>query len=150
MFTKKLWAGLGILAAVEMLGVSFSFLASSRKLDRGGQLRIVGKAADISVNSVIPFRSGKFYLVRLNDGGFLALSLACTHLGCPVTWNPGENKFMCPCHASQFNMEGVVLSPPAPRPLDYYPVIIEEGLVKVDTGKVFKRDQFNAKQVTYA
>lgn len=149
-FTRKIWAGLGIVAGLEVLGVSFSFLLSSKKPDAASNLKSVGNVQDIPVNSVIPFRNGKFYLVRMNDGGFIALSLSCTHLGCSITWDPEEKKFLCPCHASQFNIEGEVLSPPAPRPLDYYPVIIEDGLVKVDTGRRLKRNAFNSKQLTYA
>merc|ERR1719454_395818 len=32
-----------------------------------------------------------------------ALNAVCTHLGCVVPWNKAENKFMCPCHGSQYN-----------------------------------------------
>lgn len=149
-FTRKIWAGLGIIAGLEVLGISLSFLFSPKKTDAANNLKSVGNVQDIPVNSVIPFRNGKFYLVRMNDGGFIALSLFCTHLGCSITWNPEEKKFLCPCHASQFNIEGEVLSPPAPRPLDYYPVIIEDGLVKVNTGRRLKRSAFNSKQLTYA
>ena len=42
---------------------------------------------------------------------------------------------MCPCHASSFDITGDVLSPPAPRPLDIFPVRIENDIVKVDTRK---------------
>lgn len=149
-FTGKIWTGLGIIAGLEVLGLSFSFLFSSKNTDAENNLKSVGNVQDIPHNSVIPFRNGKFYLVRMGDGGIIALSLACTHLGCSITWDPEENKFLCPCHASHFNIEGEVLSPPAPRPLDYYPVIIEDGLVKVDTGRPLKRSAFNRKQLTYA
>lgn len=45
------------------------------------------------------------------------LNAVCTHLGCVVPWNAGENKFMCPCHGSQYNDEGKVIRGPAPRSL---------------------------------
>ena len=48
-------------------------------------------------------------------GGFHALDLTCTHLGCTVTATP--QGFACPCHGSCFTSEGQVLNGPAPRPL---------------------------------
>lgn len=34
------------------------------------------------------------------------LNAVCTHLGCVVPWNKAENKFMCPCHGSQYDKTG--------------------------------------------
>ncbi|NER33954.1 MAG: cytochrome b6-f complex iron-sulfur subunit [Oscillatoria sp. SIO1A7] len=45
------------------------------------------------------------------------LNAVCTHLGCVVPWNAGKNKFICPCHGSQYNSEGKVVRGPAPLSL---------------------------------
>lgn len=45
------------------------------------------------------------------------INSVCTHLGCVVPWNASENKFMCPCHGSQYNEEGKVVRGPAPLSL---------------------------------
>ncbi len=45
------------------------------------------------------------------------LNAVCTHLGCVVPWNASENKFICPCHGSQYNNEGKVVRGPAPLSL---------------------------------
>lgn len=45
------------------------------------------------------------------------LNAVCTHLGCVVPWNSGENKFMCPCHGSQYDNTGKVVRGPAPLSL---------------------------------
>ncbi|GAB5030989.1 cytochrome b6-f complex iron-sulfur subunit, partial [Nannochloropsis oceanica] len=37
------------------------------------------------------------------------LNAVCTHLGCVVPWNKAENKFMCPCHGSQYDKTGKVV-----------------------------------------
>ena len=79
--------------------------------------------------------NGRFYLARLEDGGFLALYQRCTHLGCNVPWDQAAGAFICPCHSSQFSAEGDVLNAPAPRPLDLFAVTIEDGEVLVDTSK---------------
>jgi len=46
-----------------------------------------------------------------------ALNAVCTHLGCVVPWNRAANKFMCPCHGSQYNYQGKVVRGPAPLSL---------------------------------
>ena len=89
-------------------------------------------------------------LVRSEDGGFLALSLICSHLGCSVLWDKTKNQFICPCHSSAFDKLGNVINSPAPRALDYYPVIIEAGKVKIDMSQKKKRKKFEKNQVTYA
>jgi len=85
----------------------------------------------------------------MEDGGFLAVSRKCTHLGCTVPWLDKEKKFACPCHGSAFDIRGEVLSPPAPRALNIYRLFIENNRVKVDTGKQIKRTKFQSDQVVY-
>ena len=96
--------------------------------------------------SVTAFPEGKFYLARLADGGFLALSRECTHLGCTVPWDSESGRFVCPCHASAFDIEGAVLGAPAPRPLDLFAVRIENDIVKVDVGERLQRSTVEATQ----
>lgn len=151
-FIKKIWTILGIVAGAELL-VSFSgFFGAKRKplSDDTQHLVDAGKVSSFQLNSVFPFRSGKFYLVRLSDGGFMALSLKCTHLGCSVMWNERKKEFLCPCHASSFDQFGEVINPPAPRALNYNPVLIREGRVKVNISRTIKRKTFDKDQVTYA
>ncbi|MBW4650931.1 MAG: cytochrome b6-f complex iron-sulfur subunit [Kastovskya adunca ATA6-11-RM4] len=45
------------------------------------------------------------------------INAVCTHLGCVVPWNNSENKFMCPCHGSQYDSTGKVVRGPAPLSL---------------------------------
>jgi Rieske Fe-S protein len=45
-------------------------------------------------------------------------SAACTHVGCVVRWNGFERCWDCPCHGSQFSVEGEPLQGPAHRPLE--------------------------------
>jgi cytochrome b6-f complex iron-sulfur subunit len=49
------------------------------------------------------------------DGGFVALSLVCPHLGCTV--QPAEGGYACPCHGSRFNQDGSLHNGPANKPL---------------------------------
>ena len=50
-----------------------------------------------------------------SEKGFTAISLICTHLGCTV--GQSSNGFACPCHGSQFDLEGKVLHGPANKNL---------------------------------
>jgi cytochrome b6-f complex iron-sulfur subunit len=148
-FLKLAWAGLGVLALAEAGAMAVAF--SLPRLAEGdfGGIITAGRVDDFPPNSVTPFNQGRFYLSRLADGGFLALYRKCTHLGCSVPWDAAQKMFVCPCHASAFDAQGNVLNPPAPRALDLFAVIIENGLVKVDSGTVISRDTFDPGQVVY-
>ncbi len=108
-----------------------------------------GPVEGFKKTSVTAFARGHFYLCRLADGGFLALSRQCTHLGCTVPWDDEKKKFICPCHASAFDITGNVLSAPATRALDLFAVDIENNVVRVDTGRRIKRGGFRPEQVVY-
>jgi cytochrome b6-f complex iron-sulfur subunit len=45
------------------------------------------------------------------------INAVCTHLGCVVPWNAGQNRFICPCHGSQYDNTGKVVRGPAPLSL---------------------------------
>jgi cytochrome b6-f complex iron-sulfur subunit len=144
----RLWVGLGLASAVELGFVLASFLRPRRTQAADAGVVIAGPLERFEPGSVTAFPTGRFYLVRLTDGGFLALDRQCTHLGCTVPWVPEAKRFQCPCHASAFDIRGAVLGPPAPRPLDLHPVRIENGIVKVDTQQRLRRDAFDPEQVT--
>ena len=71
------------------------------------------------------------YLVVENDGALAnyGVNAVCTHLGCVVPWNPAENKFMCPCHGSQYNNQGKVVRGPAPLSLALAHADVVDGKV---------------------
>lgn len=57
-------------------------------------------------------------LVRTAQGEFRAYSRRCTHLSCPVDWQPDKHRLYCPCHNGAFDVEnGKVLQGPPPHPL---------------------------------
>lgn len=108
-----------------------------------------GKIALFDKNSIYPFSSSNFYLFRTQEGGFLALSSKCTHLGCTIQFIANHEQFECPCHASIFKKNGDVITSPATRALDYYPVIIENETVYVDLNNPQRRDKYESSQATF-
>ncbi|MBW1852063.1 MAG: Rieske (2Fe-2S) protein [Deltaproteobacteria bacterium] len=151
-FLNKIWLGLGALALAELIGVVMMYFRTIKTRAESEEPEKILKAGPIEkfpINSVTAFIRGKFYLCRLEDGGFLAVSRKCTHLGCTIPWIDKEKRFACPCHASAFDIRGEVISPPAPRALDIYHLFIENNIVKVDTGKRIKRSRFRVDQVVY-
>jgi menaquinol-cytochrome c reductase iron-sulfur subunit len=67
---------------------------------------------------------------------FVAFSVNCTHLGCPVRWLPDANLFMCPCHGGVYYQDGTVAAGPPPRPLPRYPVRVRNGQVEIQTSPI--------------
>ena len=145
--------GIGALSAVavlEMGGASLLFMQPRSLEGEYGGIVNAGSVDSFQPGSVVQFPDGRFYLVRAHNGGFLALYQRCTHLGCSVSWEAGQERFFCPCHASTFDLHGDVENPPAPRALDTFPVTIANGQVLVDTTKTRSRDNFSAEQLAYA
>lgn len=63
----------------------------------------------------VPFRTGGIvgYVVRNDgergdpvDGPVIALSAACTHMGCLLNWEDADRTFRCPCHGGVFSALG--------------------------------------------
>jgi len=68
------------------------------------------------------------YIVVKEDKSLadFGINAVCTHLGCVVPWNASENKFMCPCHGSQYDSNGKVVRGPAPLSLALAHAAIED------------------------
>ena len=94
----------------------------------------------------VPFSAGGVvgYLVRNGggsgdprDGPVIAMSAACTHMGCLVNWEGSDRTFRCPCHGGVFTAFGKTDTTPATvrylAPLPRVETIIDEG------GNIFVR-----------
>ena len=64
---------------------------------------------------------------------WVAITSRCAHLGCPVRWVPASERFICPCHGGVYDLQGVRVGGPPPRPLDRFYTRLNEktGLVEV-------------------
>jgi menaquinol-cytochrome c reductase iron-sulfur subunit len=66
------------------------------------------------------------YIYRKTEQELTAFNNVCTHLSCRVTWQEGEQIYLCPCHNGIFDIEGAVLEGPPPRPLYRYETKVED------------------------
>lgn len=80
--------------------------------------------------------SGRFHVSHTVDGGFVVLYGVCTHLGCLPKWEPVNERFACPCHGSQYELDGRYITGPAPRGLDRFPVTLTlaDGTIRTNAG----------------
>jgi Rieske Fe-S protein len=69
----------------------------------------------------IPVGSGKVVgdtvVTQLKPGVFAGFVARCTHAGCKLP-AVTDGKLNCPCHGSQFSLDGAVLRGPAVAPLE--------------------------------
>ena len=141
------WTGLGLFLTTFLAAVLNFFWP--RVPDRPSRSFQVGFPEDYQPGQVVYYSGRKLFIIR-DEKGFYSLSARCTHLGCNVPWDQVEERFICPCHNSQFTTQGEVLNPPAPRPLDLFPISIEDGQVLVDTAKPQERQKYDTSQEVHA
>jgi cytochrome b6-f complex iron-sulfur subunit len=70
-------------------------------------------------------------VAHASTGNYVALSVACTHTGCPVGFNGSADTFPCPCHGSKFDINGNVLQGPASSNLKKYNTTLNGSLLRV-------------------
>ena len=147
-FLSRLSVTLGAIGATLVAIPSIGFLLGLRKAPQ--VWRTVGKSNDFRLGSTVNVSfldpsplpwSGvtaqtAAWVRRVGDDRFIAFSMNCTHLGCPVRWLADANLFMCPCHGGVFYADGSVASGPPPKPLNQYPVRVQNDEVQILTSPV--------------
>ena len=90
----------------------------------------------------IPPNSGKIFkfgnrpgiVVRTATGELRAFSAACTHLGCIVQHRADIGHIWCACHNGHFDLNGINIEGPPPRPLEAYEVNVRGDQIVVSRG----------------
>jgi menaquinol-cytochrome c reductase iron-sulfur subunit len=102
----------------------------------------IGETVEIEIEDPSPLawagQTAKTAIWLRRDGplGFTAFAVNCTHLACPVNWQPKAEIFLCPCQGGVFYGAGRVAAGPPPRPLPRYDVRIQNNSVQVLTRPV--------------
>ena len=133
------FAAIGALAAAEVAAAVAPFLRVTRITGFGAPIAIGTRGALLATFAATDDRPilnvpGRFWLLHA-PGGVIAAYRKCTHLGCAVPWDAGQDRFTCPCHGSQFDKRtAVVLKSPAPKPLQLFHISeTPQGMLVVDT-----------------
>jgi cytochrome b6-f complex iron-sulfur subunit len=108
---------------VSIGGVTYFFSMPRFKEGEFGGVITVGNTSELpeAESQPVGYPKVKFWLSN-TDEGVKALYTVCTHLGCLYKWSDQEDKFICPCHGSQFELDGTYIQGPAPRSLDTFAV----------------------------
>ena len=94
------------------------------------------KPADVKFNTGQIFRFGSqpAILVRTPAGELKAFAAVCTHLACIVQYRNDLNHIWCACHNGHFDLNGLNISGPPPRPLEQYVVNVRGDQIVVSKG----------------
>lgn len=77
-------------------------------------------------------KAQRVWIIRTPEGMY-ALIAICTHLGCTPNWFASEERFKCPCHGSNFLLDGTNVAGPAPVPLFRATIVLDiAGNILVD------------------
>ena len=95
-----------------------------------------GTLDDLPVNSskIIKFGRKPVILIRTDQNDLRAFSATCTHLACIVQYRQDTKQIWCACHNGIYDLRGLNVSGPPPRPLDPFgvKVINNEIVISVE------------------
>ncbi len=82
---------------------------------------------------VIPFGRKPALVLRASESldSFRAFYATCTHLDCTVSYRQDLNAIFCACHNGVYDLNGINISGPPPRPLTPLRVIIREDTIYI-------------------
>jgi len=93
-------------------------------IDATSPLATVGGAALLQASG------GSYLVARTSQDGFTALTAICTHQGCTITGFESQ-RYVCPCHGSNFSTSGGVVVGPASRSLRQYATTFANNVLTI-------------------
>ena len=145
-----------LFGGIKTLGFMFPGATNEEPL----AFKVEADPASITVGNPLQITAKRVSIVR-DEGGYYAVYLICTHLGCTpnyvsdvvngtgvdpaVAKKRGQrsgaeaqaNGWACPCHGSRYFIDSTNFYGPAPRPMDWVDVSFSpDGKLLVDRGKL--------------
>lgn len=130
----EIFLGTGIVASlVAFLYPVTRYLIPPPRTDLGSNTVLAAKVGELAVNSGKIFRFGDKPAILILTAGdkYVAFTAVCTHLGCTVQYRPDLHEIWCPCHNGKYNLHGVNISGPPPRPLTEFTVNVKGSAIYV-------------------
>ncbi|MBW4616695.1 MAG: ubiquinol-cytochrome c reductase iron-sulfur subunit [Desmonostoc vinosum HA7617-LM4] len=130
------WVGLGWLASSLPVAIAAcSSQTTAPKSSASGGWQTVGTSAELDQTGQLLAKNspvGPVLVVgKSTDTNLTAVNPTCTHAGCTVAWQAQAKKFSCPCHGSEYGIDGKVQRGPATTALKTYAAKIERNSVVV-------------------
>jgi Rieske Fe-S protein len=85
---------------------------------------IAGKVGELKPNSgkIFKFGNEPGILIDTPEGDIRAFTAICTHLACTVQYRPDLGHIWCACHDGHYDLNGINIKGPPPRPLTPFKV----------------------------
>ncbi|MBD2413864.1 cytochrome B6 [Nostoc calcicola FACHB-389] len=126
------WVGLGWIASSLPVAIA---ACSSQTNSASTDWQTIGTSAELDKTGELLAKNspaGPVLVVGTSKSENLtAVNPTCTHAGCTVGWKADTKKFVCPCHGSEFGVDGKVQKGPATEALKTYAAKIEGSSVVV-------------------
>jgi cytochrome b6-f complex iron-sulfur subunit len=128
---KTSLAFLGTTTLISFVYPASKFLIPPKSSAKDAQVTIDKDQIPLGTAKEITYNDIPLVIINRRGSGFIALSRVCTHLGCLVGYDSFNSKLVCPCHAGEFDLEGNVLTGPATKSLQRYPLKISAKQITI-------------------
>ncbi|WP_340113418.1 ubiquinol-cytochrome c reductase iron-sulfur subunit [Maribellus mangrovi] len=106
MESRRTFLRIGVVGLISF----FAFIWNKLTLNHLEAVKQKSKTLPFNRNKEIAFSDE--YIIVTQDNTTTVYSAHCTHLGCKIDKLEGD-RFVCPCHGSQYDLQGKVLKGPA-------------------------------------
>ncbi len=109
------------------------YIIPPKKTEAEPNFVIAGSTGELKANSGKIFRFGSKpgILINTKEGELKAFTAVCTHLDCTVQYREDFEHIWCACHNGHYDLNGINIQGPPPRPLTQFQVNVKENKIFV-------------------
>ncbi len=129
--------GAGGVAAAVFYPIARYIIPPEEAQSAANSVALSVKPDDVKPNSgqIFKFGNKPAILIRTPAGDLRAFTAVCTHLGCIVEYRPDLSQIWCPCHNGHYDLQGINVSGPPPKPLVQFDVNVQGDRIVVSRGQ---------------
>lgn len=124
MESRRTFLRIGVVGLISF----FAYIWNKLTLNHLASVKQKSKTLPFNPSKEISFSDN--YIIVTKNKTTTVYSAHCTHLGCKIDKLEGD-RFVCPCHGSQYDLNGKVLKGPAYKNLKVVPSMISEDGNKI-------------------